>query len=127
MSGVLAIVAAPRADGPEGTEFLRVLVALRVCDCPVTLVEAGAGVGVLSREPDLTVEGERYLDALRGEGVEPRADADLAEALAAADAVVLLPDPSRPRVPALLEIPRGAPVTAETAAELLRAGQVAIR
>ncbi len=125
---VLAIAAAPRADGHEGTEFLRVLVALRACGRDVTLLEAGAGTGSLTGDADLSTEGERYLTALREEGVVARASGDdeIAAALAQAEAVVLLPDPSRPGIPPLLRIPKGVRPGPEALADLLRAGQVAV-
>src|SRR5205085_1445276 len=46
VSGVVAVFAAPRADTPEATEFLRVLAALRAVGRTVSLVEAGRGAGV---------------------------------------------------------------------------------
>lgn len=93
MRRVLAIFAASRADTAEATEFLRVLVALRACDVPVELVEAGRGVGVLSREPTPTVDGERYLAALAGDGVDPAPAADLAACIEAASDVLRLVEP----------------------------------
>ena len=39
---VVAIVSAPRADGPEATEFLRVLAALRALEVPIAVHEVPA-------------------------------------------------------------------------------------
>ena len=51
MNRVLALVAAPRLDTPEATEFLRTVAALRALDRPVDLVEIGRGVGALTKRP----------------------------------------------------------------------------
>ena len=102
---VLAIVAAPHVDGPEATEFLRVLVALRACEVAVELVETADGIGTLSRDPELTPEGERSLEALREDGVVARPvplSTDLHPKVEAASDVVVLPDPSRTRFPPLV-------------------------
>lgn len=102
MNAVLAIFAVPRADTAEATEFLRVLVALRACRVRVELVETGAGIGVLSRDPALTDDGERYLNALRGEGVLPTPAGDLFERIdRASDVVRLVDPPAIPRSPLL--------------------------
>jgi hypothetical protein len=124
---VLAVFAAPSADAPAATEFLRVLAALRAVRAEVRLVEAGRGVGTLSAlEPVLEPDGERYLEALREEGVVPVARADLAAEVAAADSVLVLPDPGRAGAPALLRLPRGGHPPAEAVSAALRAGQVAV-
>lgn len=105
MRAVLAISAAPRVDGPEATEFLRVLVALRACEVAVELVETAGGIGSLSREPSLSPEGERYLEALAQDGVVPSPvslSTDLHAKVEASSDVVVLPDPSRTRFPPLV-------------------------
>ena len=109
MSGVVAIVAAPRLDGPETTEFLRALAALRAVGVPVRLVEAGAAAGRLRDGDALSADGERFLDAL-----------------ATADAILRLADPGRPGIPGLLAWPRGARPSPTEVAALLAAGQVQV-
>jgi hypothetical protein len=123
---VVAVCAAPRADGPAATEFLRVLAALRACGRAVALFEVGRGVGALSADAALSTEGSRYLDALEAEGVVPRADGDLAAALEAACGLVLLPDPDRAGRPALLRLRTGERPTTEALAAIAQAGQVAL-
>lgn len=92
MTRVLAIVASARTETPEATEFLRVVVALCACAVPVELVEAGAGVGALSREAALTDDGERYLKGLAANGIAPAAAADLHARIEAASDVLRLVD-----------------------------------
>ena len=130
-SAVVAIVAAPRADTPAGTEFLRVLVALSACGRSVALVEIGRGVGALSDDAALTTDGSRLLDALAEEGIEPvRADPEagkaVLDAIAAADAVMVLGDPERSGRPALLRLRRGERPTARTLPAIAQAGQVTV-
>ena len=96
MRRVLAIVAVERADTVEATEFLRVLVALRACAVPVELVEFGPGTGVLSKDPLLTEDGERYLAALSSNAIVPLpvAAIRLVERIDAASDVLRLGAPS---------------------------------
>ena len=127
MSGVLAIFAAPRADTPEATEFLRVVTALLAVHREVKLVEAGAGFGVLSRpEPRLAEEGERYLDALAANGIVPKPLGDLTAALAGSDGLLRLADPAREGVPAFLEVSGGEDGSPPDLAPFLAAGQVVL-
>ena len=127
MSRVLALVAAPTLESAAGTEFLRVLVALRGVGADVLIVEAGAGAGALSgASPALEFEGERYFVALAADDVAPRRAADLAEEIAAADAVVVLPDPARAGHPPVLMLPRHEKPTLRILADVLQAGQIVI-
>jgi len=127
VSGIVAVFAAPRADTPEATEFLRVLAALRAVGRTVSLVEAGRGAGVLSQaEPALTEEGERYLDALAEESVVPAAALAFGPDLSGADGLVLLADPARSGVPALLMLAADRSASPVPWATLLSAGQVVL-
>jgi hypothetical protein len=121
---ILAVVLAPRTDGPEAREFLRVVAALVGVGRGVDLVEAGAGVGALAAGAEADEEVERTLDALRAAEVLPRPVREAATAglLAAAEAVLVLAPPGRPGVPAVLEVGPGRP--APSLADLARAGQV---
>lgn len=102
MSGVLAIVATARLATPAATEFLRVLAALRALDRAVELVETGEAVGAFAGEPDLTPDGERYLEALAEDGVVPHAAPDLAARIEAAADVIVLANPARAGTPPLV-------------------------
>lgn len=122
MRSVLAVVATRRLDTPEATEFLRVLVALRACEVAVELVEAGEGLHATAGDPTLTPDGERLFEALRAEGVVPGSappSTDLAARLEAASDVIVLPDPGRTRIPALVRWAdvRGRPDAVERALE----------
>lgn len=123
----LALVARPHLDDPEGTEFLRLLAAFVALDRPLTVLETGRGVGALTG-PDraLSADGEHYLAALVEEGIaiRPAAPADLADALAEASAVLVLPDPDRPATPPVLTLARGRRPSAADVKDLLGAGQV---
>jgi len=123
---VLALVAAPRLDTPEATEFLRTVAALRALDRPVDLAEIGRGVGALTKDPVLTPDGDRYLAALAEDGVHPRADLDVSRAVSEAFALLLLPDPVRPGTPAVLRLVRGRALDAAALTALGQAGQVVI-
>ena len=124
---VLALVTAPMLDSAAGTEFLRVLVALRGVGADVHLVEAGSGAGALSGAfPPLEYEGERYVAALAADDVAPRRSPDLAEEIAAADAVVVLPDPARAGIPPVLMLPRHQRPTERMLADVLQAGQIVL-
>lgn len=128
MTRVLALVAAAALDGPDTTEFLRALAALRAVGVPVTLVEIGAAVGRLS-DPDtdaLSADGERFLAALREDGVEVAGPGALPDALAAAAAILTLGDPARSGTPGLMTWPRGSRPSADDVAALRAAGQVVI-
>lgn len=102
VSGVLAIAATADLATPEATEFLRVLAALRALDRNVVLVEAGDGVGTLTGEPALTVDGARYLEALVEDGVTPLPAGDVAARIEQASDVLVLASPSRTGVPLLV-------------------------
>ena len=124
---ILALFAAPRADTPEATEFLRVLAALRAVGRTVHLVEAGRGAGVLSKaEPALTDEGERYLEALAEDGVVPAAATGAGPDLAGADGLVVLADPARAGVPAFLALGADRIASPPSWTTLLSAGQVVL-
>jgi len=124
---VLALVAAPSLESPAGTEFLRVLVGLRGAGAEVVLVEAGAGRGALSgAEPALDLDGERWLAALVEDGVAPRGTSDLAAEVAAADAVVLFPDPGRSGRPGVLGLPRHERPSEALLSEVFEAGQLVL-
>jgi len=127
VSRVLALVAAPRADTAAATEFLRVLAAARAVGREVAIVEVGRGVGALSAaEPDLTEEGARTLAALAEDGVVPRGDADPAAEMAAAEAILVLPDPARTGMPPVLRLRRGERPASEAIAALATAGQIVL-
>ena len=102
VSGVLAIAATADLATPEATEFLRVLAALRALDRGVVLVEAGDGVGTLTGEPELTVDGARYLEALVEDGVTPLPAGDIAARIDEAADVLVLANPSRTGIPSLV-------------------------
>jgi hypothetical protein len=124
MSRVVALFAAPRADDAAATEFLRTLVALRALEVSVALFEAGPGRGVLSGDPILSPDGDRYLEALASDGVVPSGGVDWGMALSTADAVLVLADPARPGAPPVLRLQRGKTPDAVTLTTLLQAGQV---
>ena len=126
LSEIVAITLAPRADSPEATEFLRVLVSLRACGRSVALFELGRGVGSLSSDPDMSADGSRYLEALAEEGVAPQAPAGVAAALARANALLLLPNRERTGRPALLRLTLKEAPTPETLELLTEAGQATI-
>ena len=127
MTRVLALVTAPSAESPAGTEFLRVLVALRAAGAEVALAEAGRGAGALTGgDPALEPGGERYLAALADDGVVAARGTDVPAQVAAADVVVVLPDPARPGRPPLLVLPRGERPSERIRKEMLEAGQVVI-
>ena len=126
MNRVLALFAAPRADKPEATEFLRTLAALRALDHPVELAEVGRGIGVLSNGPALTPDGERYLAALAEDGVVPQPELDLSEAVSIAFALLRLPDPGRSAAPPVLRLVRGRTLDEAAHQALASAGQVVL-
>lgn len=122
---VVGVVGTAALDTRDATEFLRTLAAFVALETPVRLFEVGPGVGALSSDArDLSADGEHYLTALREEGVALETAADLPAALATAHAVVVLADPRRPGVPAILALPRGTAPGVEQLADLLAAGQV---
>lgn len=124
---LLAIVARPHLDDAEGTEFLRLLAAVVALDRPLAVLETGRGVGALTGpERALTADGEHYLAALVEEGVAIRTAhaADLADALAAASALVVLPDPDRRATPPVLSLARGRRPSDQDVKDLLSAAQV---
>jgi hypothetical protein len=122
---VLALVAAPSLESTAGTEFLRVLVALRAAGADVRLVEAGRGAGALSAaDLALELEGERYLAALAEDGVTVGRGDDVPADIGSADAVVVFPDPARSGVPPVHVLSRGANPLAIDVATLLQAGQI---
>jgi len=124
VSAVVAIVAAPRADTPEATEFLRALAALRALDVTVAVHEVAAGVGTFSGIREAAPDGERYLAALVEDGVSVRGLEGLADAVATASALAILADPGRSGVPEVLAWARGERPSAIQLATMLAAGQV---
>lgn len=126
MSGVVAVFSTPALDGPDATEALRALAALRAVDVTVVLVGAGPAAGRLDDGDALSADGERFLAALREDGVPVLGPEALADAVAGADAIVRVADPSRGGVPAVFVWPRGARPAASDVAALLDAGQVVV-
>ena len=123
---VVAIVSARDVSGSAAAEFLRVLAALRAMEVSVSLHEAGEGVGALSVHPDLSEDGDRYLDALVSDDVSISGPDSLADALSSATSVLHLASPTRSGIPAVLVLPRGKRPSAEQLSSLLTAGQVRI-
>lgn len=122
---IVGVIATAALDSRDATEFLRTLAAFVALDLPVRVFEVGPGVGALSGEGrDLEPDGEHYLGALREEGVAVEPGDGLARALAAARAVMVLADPARAGVPAVLTLRRGSPPTAAEMDALVSAGQV---
>ena len=127
MTRVTAIVAAASIESRAGTEFLRVLTALRAAGVAVRLVEAGAGVGALTGgDPLLEPDGERYVAALAEEGVVAGRGTDVPGAIAEADAVVVLLDPARTGSPPLWVLPTRERPADEDVPAMLQAGQVVL-
>jgi hypothetical protein len=124
VSAVVAIVAAPRADTPQATEFLRALAALRATDVPVVVHEVGQGAGTLLDGRERTEDGDRYAAALREDAVPVRSLEGLAEAVETARALLVLADPARPGKPEVFAWARGERPTPTQLATMLAAGQV---
>jgi hypothetical protein len=124
----LAVVATPRAEGAAAAEFLRVVAALRAVGAEVDLVETGPGVGALAAARAAGTDDEvvRLLEALAEDGVSPARDADLARAVAAATALLVLSAPQRAGTPPVLRLRRGDAPSAEGLAALAAAGQVVL-
>ena len=124
----LALLATPVFD--EGAqEFLRILVGLLAGGHESVLREIGAGVGVLSGDPDLPEESEDHLLALADFDIlpTPATPAELREAVEACTRLIRIGAPDRPGRPALLIVDAEylAGVTDEALlADLLAAGQV---
>jgi hypothetical protein len=123
---VLAVVASSSASEDDLAETLRALVGLHAAGHEVSLFEWGAGEGALSPDATLPAETERALEALAEDGVVPSRPSDLGGAIARTDALWVLSDPERTRVPALLRLSRGARPTDDALAALPRAGCVVV-
>lgn len=122
---IVGVIATAALESRDATEFLRTLAAFVALDLPVRVFEVGRGVGALSGEGrDLEPDGEHYLGALREEGVAVESGDGLARALAAARAVMVLADPARAGVPAVLTLRRGRTPSASELDALVSAGQV---
>ncbi len=126
MTLFLAVIAAGRLDTAAGTELLRTLAALRALDLPVAMVEVGEGVGALSRDPELTPDGERFLSVLSQDGIVAQRPEALSDLLPRARAILRLAPASRSGVPAVLAIPRGRAPDEALRAGLSTAGQVVV-
>ena len=126
MTLFLAVIAVPRLDTVEGTELLRTLASLRALDLPVALVEVGAGVGALSRDPELTPDGERFLAVLTQDGITAQPPEALDALLPRARAILRLAPASRSGVPAVLSIARGSAPDDAIRAGIATAGQVVV-
>ncbi len=103
MSASLVLITGPYLASPDGEELLRIVTGMAACGDDIALCEIGAGIGAMASE-DLSDEAERYVEGLASLGIEARpiTGGDLHAAIAAADRVLVLGSPSRPRRPALL-------------------------
>jgi hypothetical protein len=120
-------VTTPVLAGAPAAEFLRVVLALRAVAFEVRLVEAGAGVGALdaARRRDDDDVGP-LLASLASEGVPAARAEDLAAAIAGADTLLVLADPSRAGTPPVLRLRRGEAPSEAALAAVLTAGQVVL-
>jgi len=104
-SHTVALVTTPCADaGVE--EFLRILVGLLAGGASISLLEIGAGVGLLSEGPQLSAKGARHLEALADCGVWPTpvGPARLREVLSRSTRLLRIAGASRSGRPPLLQI-----------------------
>jgi hypothetical protein len=104
---VVGVVAAADVREDDLAEGVRVLLGLHAAGHAVAIRECGTGVGRLAPDASLPAETERALEALAEDSVVPEGPEGLADAIARADAVLVLASPARSGEPAVLALRRG--------------------